>query len=225
MFRAEGVKLVKDILSSGGKLKYIFSTDEHLGMPPNVEQQFIKISASELQKISLLSTPNKVIAVFEIPTEARPAFDAEITLALDEINDPGNLGTIIRLADWFGVKEIICSLNTVDVYNPKVVQSTMGSGARGKVCYGDLKSWMEEAKSKGITLSGTFMNGKSVYSIEKRKRLLVMGNEANGVSPEIETYLDEKITIPSFTADGPESLNVAMATGIIVSQLAGLSLK
>lgn len=225
MFRAEGVKLVKDILSSGGKLKYIFSTDEHLGMPHPVEQQFIKISASELQKFSLLSTPNKVIAIFEIPAEPKPTFESDITLALDEINDPGNLGTIIRLADWFGITEVLCSHTTVDVYNPKVVQSTMGSVARVKVCYGDLKPWINDAKTKGITPSGTFMKGESIYSMPNKKRLLVMGNEANGVSPDVEALLEEKITIPSFSNDGPESLNVAMATGIIVSQLAGLSLK
>lgn len=225
MFRAEGVKLVKDILSSGGKLKYIFSTDDHLGLPPSVEQQFIKISEADLQKVSLLSTPNKVVAIFEIPKESSPTFESELTLALDEINDPGNLGTILRLADWFGIKEIVCSTNTVNVYNPKVVQSTMGSISRVNVYYGDLPAWCAEAKSKGILLAGTFMEGDSVYDLKPCKRLLIMGNEANGVSTEIENLLEEKITIPAFTEEGPESLNVAMAAGIIVSQIAGLSLK
>ncbi|HLV23208.1 MAG TPA: RNA methyltransferase [Moheibacter sp.] len=182
----------------------------------NVE--IIPISESELKKISNQVQPNTALALCEIPVENEIQKDGMI-LALNDIRDPGNLGTIIRLADWFGIRQIICSNETVDLYNPKVIQSTMGSFTRVQVNYLDLNEFF---KNYPHPVLGTFMNGKNIYKTDfPENGIILLGNEANGVSFELQDFVTEKITIPQLgISRETESLNVAMATGIILGEIA-----
>ena len=174
------------------------------------------IYEQELKKISALSTPNSCLAVFKIPSENKIT-SSGLILALDDIRDPGNLGTILRLCDWFGIKQIICSKETVDIYNPKVVQATMGSIARVNVNYVDLKTFITEAN---IPVFGTFMDGENIYQSNlPQSGIIIMGNEANGISSEIEKIVTSRLTIPRYgELQKTESLNVATATAIILSE-------
>jgi TrmH family RNA methyltransferase len=227
MFRAEGVKLVKDILTSGIKPNYIFTTDPSLDfsgrefseVPSSI---IIPMDSATAKKCSLLSTPSTVIAIFDQPEFESRDLSGDLCLALDGISDPGNLGTIIRLADWFGIDTVYASPETVDVYNPKVVQSTMGSLARVSVEYTDLAELSAKAIESGYHISGTFMEGESIYEAAPAKRLLIMGSEAHGISSELQGSVTEKLTIPRFSEPGPESLNVAVATSILISKLSTL---
>jgi len=174
------------------------------------------ISESELKKISALSTPNNCLAVFKIPA-SMPILDKGLILALDDIRDPGNLGTILRLCDWFGISQVVCSEQTVDLYNPKVVQATMGSISRVNVRYVNLKSFLQNSS---LPIFGTFMDGSNVYmEILPKEAIIIMGNEANGISPEVENTIKNRLTIPRFgDLQLTESLNVASATAIILSE-------
>ena len=176
----------------------------------------ISITESELKKITALATPNTCLAVFKIPNE-KMILETGLILALDAIRDPGNLGTILRLCDWFGIDQLICSKETVDIYNPKVVQATMGSIARVNVSYIDLGSFISQSQ---LPVFGTFMDGTNIYKTDlPQEGIIIMGNEANGISPEIEKLVKNKLTIPRFgTLQKTESLNVATATAIILSE-------
>ncbi len=222
LFVVEGEKSVRDLLQSGLKPEHIF-LQEGFSAGFEFTEQITEISAPEMKKISFLSTPSKVLALFEIPEYSlEDSLLNNLVLILDEVQDPGNLGTIIRVADWFGLRDIVCSTGTVDVYNPKTVQATMGSIARVKLHYTDLPEYLQKAKNRGFNIYGSFMNGSSIYQTSfAGKKLLVMGNEGNGISPEIAQLVDEQISIPKFFQgnEGPESLNVAMATGIILSEI------
>ncbi len=213
MFIAEGHKVIIEFLKSNFDAVYLFTT-----LPSLYHQFDIKtelISDAELQKISFLSTPNTSVAVFKIP-DNKVLNLSGATLVLDGISDPGNMGTIIRLCDWFNISNIVCSKETSDIYNPKVIQSTMGSLARVNVHYTLLKEFISEAK---CPVYGTFMVGKSIYKTSLNPNsIIVMGNEANGISPEIEALISDKITIPQFGNQTTESLNVATATAIILSE-------
>jgi TrmH family RNA methyltransferase len=169
----------------------------------------------ELEKISLLTTPNNVLGVFKKKINAEAInINGKITLVLDTIQDPGNLGTIIRTADWFGVENIVCSLACADMYNPKVVQSTMGSLARVNIFYTDINVWL--GKNKAIKKYAAALNGKNISSLKGVKEgIIIIGNEGKGISPEILNAVDEKITIPKIGE--AESLNAAVATGIILA--------
>ena len=169
-----------------------------------------------MKRISALSSASPCLAVFRIPKDVKQSTDGLI-VALDDIRDPGNLGTIIRLCDWFGVRQLLCSMETVDVYNPKVIQSTMGSIKRVNVSYVDLNQYIAETQ---LPVFGTFMNGKNVYH-EKlpQNAVLVLGNEANGISATLEKIIENRISIPRFGAiQETESLNVATATAIFLSE-------
>ena len=174
------------------------------------------ISESELKKISALTTPNNCLAVFKIPA-SMPIEEKGLILALDDIRDPGNLGTILRLCDWFGIFQVICSEQTVDLFNPKVVQATMGSISRVNVSYVNLKSFIQNSS---LPIFGTFMDGSNVYKENLPKEaIVIMGNEANGISQEIENSIKNRIAIPRFgNLKLTESLNVAAATAIILSE-------
>lgn len=214
MFFAEGVKVVPELVKSSLKLVHIYTTEElDFGVSENLVTM---ITEAELKKISALTTPNHCLAVFEMPEEQVLA-DNGLILVLDDIRDPGNLGTIIRLCDWFGIESLVCSLNTVDVYNPKVVQATMGSITRVGIHYLDLPHYLQKTS---LPVYGTFMEGTNVYQ-EKlpQNAILIMGNEANGISFEVEKRVTHKITIPRFGAlQQTESLNVATATSIVLSE-------
>lgn len=214
LFIAEGVKVIQELLDSSFELEHLYLTAD-LFTEINSEKKTI-ISFDDLKKISALTTPNNCLAVFKIPAE-KPIIESGLIVALDDIRDPGNLGTILRLCDWFGVKQVVCSLQTVDIYNPKVIQATMGSIARIQVHYIDLKPFIQNAK---MPVFGTFMDGKSIYT-EKlpNEGIVVMGNEANGISKEIEDQITNRLTVPRFgDLQLTESLNVATATAIVLSE-------
>ena len=214
LFFAEGIKTVNEFIKSGFTVKTLFATEQY---PNNYNVDRIQIiSQEELTKISNLKTPNQVLCVFEIPEEGSLKRNG-FTLVLDEINDPGNLGTIIRLCDWFGADQLVCSKNTVDCYNSKTVQASMGSLARADIVYTDLEVFLKEDKRD---IYGSFMQGENVYQVELTSdAILIMGNEANGISESIEDLITKKITIPQFgKLRETESLNVAMATAILLSE-------
>ena len=215
LFVAEGIKVVKELLDSELEVYQIYCTDETLNFNNSSLSVFI-ITEDELRKISTLKTPNKVLALFKIP-EKKEVNHSDFVLALDGVNDPGNLGTIIRLCDWFGVTKLVCSLNTVDCYNPKVVQATMGSLTRVNVVYTDLPDYIENVDVPVYTAD---MDGTNVYeSALPDKAVLVMGNEANGISAEVNAKVSHKLTIPRFgEIQQTESLNVATATAILLSE-------
>ena len=212
LFVVEGVKAITELLQSNLKLNKLYTTVSF-----NIDaKDEVFISETDLKRISFLTTPNKALAIFEIP-QAKPIGNSGLIIALDAIRDPGNLGTIIRLCDWFGVQELICSKETVDCYNPKVIQATMGSITRVNINYIDLALFLKSSK---LNVFGAFMEGSNVYNIELPKNgILVMGNEANGVSKEVEEIISQKISIPRFgNLQSTESLNVATATAILLSE-------
>ena len=222
-FIAEGPKVVAELLaSSNARCRTIcaekdwIAQNEHLLEKVPAGQVF-EIDNHWLERISLLKTPNQVVAVFEkFPLLAKPVLQNKLSLMLDDIQDPGNLGTIIRNADWFGIENIICSKSCADCYNPKVVQSTMGSLARVSVYYEDLISFINEYHS--IPVYGAALSGKSVYELEEIKEgIFLFGNESKGIHDEILNLCKFRITIPRF--GNAESLNAAVANGIILAQL------
>ena len=214
LFIAEGVKVVEELLNSTLIIETLFCVDDY--ETDLSEDKIVRINNIELKKISNLKSPNKVLGLFRIPDE-KPLNNKGLIIALDAINDPGNLGTIIRLCDWFGVDELICTKDTVDCYNQKVVQASMGSLTRISIHYVDLKTYLTG------TILPTFiadMNGENVYkSTLPKEGVLIMGNEANGVSNEVKKLIENKISIPRFgDVQETESLNVATATAILLSE-------
>ena len=214
LFIAEGVKGINELLQSNFELEHLYVTIDEFKSVSTTQKTVI--SDADLKKISALTTPNTCLAVFKIPKAV--AYEQNgLILALDDVRDPGNLGTIIRLCDWFGIKTLFCSEESVDVYNPKVVQATMGSISRVNVVYGNLEQFLTAAK---LPIFGTFMDGSIIYK-EKlpTEGIIVMGNEANGISKPIENLVSKRITIPRFgDLQATESLNVATATAIILSE-------
>ena len=214
LFFAEGVKVVQELLHSNFELQELFTTKQDFLSVS--KDKLHAISEAELKKISALATPNSCLAVFKIP-KAKEMKESGLILALDDVRDPGNLGTIIRLCDWFGIETLFCSEETVDIYNPKVVQATMGSISRVNVVYGDLENFLVKTK---LTVFGTFMDGKNIYQESlPNDGVIVMGNEANGISEAVEKLVTDRIAIPRFgDLQITESLNVATATAIILSE-------
>ncbi|TPD68273.1 TrmH family RNA methyltransferase [Flavobacterium microcysteis] len=214
LFFAEGKKVIQELIHSNFFLENLFTTTA--SFPEVNPKKILPISESELKKISALTTPNDCLAVFRMP-ESKSISETGLIVALDDIRDPGNLGTIIRLCDWFGISELVCSEETVDIYNPKVVQATMGSIARVNVTYVNLEKFIAETT---LPVFGTFMDGDNIYKSELPKEgVIVMGNEANGISSQIEKAVNHRIAIPRFgNLQQTESLNVATATAIILSE-------
>ncbi|MCL9809343.1 TrmH family RNA methyltransferase [Flavobacterium luminosum] len=214
LFIAEGVKVIEELLHSSLELEQLFVTHPMFSEIP--EHKKSVVTTAELNKISALTTANDCLALFKIPQD-KEVNDSGLVVALDDIRDPGNLGTIIRLCDWFGIQQIVCSEQTVDVYNPKVVQATMGSIARVNVTYVDLERYLKKVSK---TVFGTFMEGENIYKQAlPQEGIIVLGNEANGISEKIENLVTQKISIPRFgDLQQTESLNVAMATAIVLSE-------
>ncbi len=213
-FIAEGEKLVDEIRNSSLRIRRILQTK-----PIFAEGELI--SEKEMERISQLKSANSVLAVVELPKHklalANPT--KNLVLCLDRIQNPGNLGTIIRLADWFGISDIVCSEDTADCFNPKVVQATMGAILRVRVHYTNLASWL--ASHKDARIYGTFLEGENIYNAELEKAgVIVMGNEGQGISAEVAKCVSHKLLIPPYPADrcGSESLNVAVATAVICSE-------
>ena len=214
LFLAEGIKVVEEFIESNFKPHLILCTSDYSN---NLSiNNLLVISDKELKSISEFSTPNQIIAVFKIPKTDELKTEG-FNLVLDDLNDPGNFGTIIRLCDWFGIEQIVCSPNTVDCYNPKVVQSSMGSLSRVSVVYTDIQSFLRKDTRP---VYGALLDGENVYKKKLiKKAVLVLGNEANGISNAIEKLITSKLTIPQFgETKRTESLNVAMATAILLSE-------
>ncbi len=217
LFLVEGNKTIVELLNSEYKIKQIFSTDPlGLGHSAFPETLITEIRPTELQKISFLKHPKDSVALVEL--NEQPVLSAEpFNLVLDGVQDPGNLGTIMRLADWFGIPQLICSEDTVDCFNPKVVQASMGSFTRVKVLYLDLPRFLRESPNVAV---GTDMQGENLYKFEFPSKVnLILGNEGRGIREETQAELERTLTIPQFgTGPRTESLNVSMATGIILGQ-------
>jgi len=215
LFVVEGIKTINEFLNSDYTAEFIYTTKLFKNTSENI--QFL-VTEKELQKISFLKNNHAAVGVFKIKQPLQ-INNTALVVALDNVRDPGNLGTIIRLCDWFGVTQLICNTETVDCYNPKVVQATMGSLTRVQVNYTPLRSYLSELQNTPIY--GAFMDGENIYTHTtiQNKGVLVLGNEANGISAEIEEYITQRISIPQFgNIKATESLNVAMATSILLSE-------
>lgn len=228
LFVAEGNKLVGDNLNAL-QCQMLFATSEWYAANPSIlsllpPSQLYQVSPSEMERLSLQPSPQEVLGVFTIPHYILPSLEevqGELSLVLDTIQDPGNLGTIIRLCDWFGIRHIFCSPETADCFAPKVVQATMGAIARVQVHYLSLESFLAQAKEQGMPIYGTYLEGENLYQTALSTHgLLIMGNEGRGISPAIAPFVSHKLNIPSHPAGQAtsESLNVGIATAIAVAE-------
>ena len=221
VFVAEGHKLVDDLLGHFS-CRLILATPDWLTKHTEViADEIVEVSQDELSRVSSLKTPQDVLALFEQPnyTVDIHVVSDSLCLALDDAQDPGNLGTIIRLADWFGIEHIFCSFGTVDVYNPKTIQATMGALARVKIHYCHLPSLL--ASLGELPIYGTFLDGENIYAETLSPHgLIIMGNEGNGISPEVASCVNKRLLIPNYPPqrETSESLNVATATAIICAE-------
>ncbi len=213
-FIAEGVKLVDEMIAAGYPIKGIYALDSWDAPGTSIEVN--RVEAFELEKMSLLQTPNQVVAVAKMPSKTDAInLTGKLTIVLDGIQDPGNLGTIIRIADWFGVQQIVASEDTVDVYNPKVIQATMGSFMRVSVAYKNIADWLPTVK---LPIFGALLEGENIFTTKlPAQGLLVIGSEAKGIREDSIDFITHPVTIPKI--GGAESLNAGVATGIIVAQL------
>ena len=219
LFLAQGVKIINDLIGSGLECVYLFSTKNNYIFE---SQEVIEISEIELRKISDQKTPQGCLAVFKIPKYEIDFANIknELSLALDDVQDPGNVGTIIRVAEWFGIANIYCSQGCADIFAPKTVQATAGALSRVKIHRVDLFDFLS-VNANNTTIYGTFLDGENIYtSMLYQKGIVVMGNEGNGISEKIKSLITNRITIPSFSRkeQSPESLNVAVATAIVCSE-------
>ena len=215
LFVVEGLKTVREIIDSEIKPYGILVDQKNLEIISGVQTSYV--SPSTLKQMSSQSSPSGILGVFHMPERREPKIENWVIM-LDAVRDPGNLGTIIRLCDWFDFKHVICSKDTVDCFNPKVLQATMGSVARVNVHYIDLVDFLE--KNSSVPIIGSFMDGNPVYKEDfPEKGILVMGNEANGISAEIKAKVTTSIGIPQFGKATTESLNVASATAILLNEI------
>lgn len=228
-FLAEGSKLILEIIESPYKVIAVYALADWLKSNENIllskKVPFLEISEGEMERITALSSPSPALAIAEIPaTPILPvAAINDLVLVLDDIKDQGNLGTIIRIADWFGIETVICSENTVDLYNPKVIQATMGSVTRVRVAYFNLREFLS-SMDPAIKIYGTFPEGENIYSIPlDPKGIILIGSESTGISPEVAYKVTDKISIPSYSPatgrkDHAESLNASIAAAIVCSE-------
>lgn len=223
LFVAEGNKLVTDMLPAF-ECELLLAKPSWMATQGDIPaRELLEVDDVDLRKASFLKTPQDVLAVFKFPqwklNDARPT--SSLVLVLDGIQDPGNLGTIVRLADWFGIEHLICSPDTADVFGPKAVQATMGALAHVQVHYTPLESYLQEQSERNIPIFGTFLDGDDLYTKNLSPNgLLVMGNEGNGIRPETEQLISQKLYIPSYPPerDTSESLNVAIATAVVCAE-------
>lgn len=214
LFVAEGRKVVNEMLSANFPYEHIYSTED--SFLENEQTNITLIDERELAKSSFLKTPDRALAIAKLPSSDFNGFTQKVNLYLDGIRDPGNLGTIIRLADWYGLKEIYCSQDCVDAFNPKAVQASMGSIFRISVCYVD-ETQIGENLSQNMAIYGAVMNGSNIHEISiKTPCILMIGNESNGIRSFGEGLLNERISIPKY--GNAESLNAALATGILLDK-------
>jgi RNA methyltransferase, TrmH family len=222
-FLVEGIKTVKELLKANSfKVHELFATSDFIDENKNELSKAgiaaVEVSERELEQISTLATPNKVLAICRYKEAAAVVYDfnACFSLYLDDIRDPGNLGTILRIADWYGMETIFCSPSSCDIYNPKVIQSTMGAFLRVNLVYAQLEKVITENKIARVY--GAVLDGKNIYTEKLENGLVIVGNEANGIGNENRKLITHPVTIPAHTQGGSESLNAAIATGIISSE-------
>ncbi len=213
LFIVEGPKIIAELLKSNYVIKKIYATVNWIA-ENTLLHDVVEVSEAELQKISNLQTAHQVLAIVEKPT-MKKNLESKVIIALDGIQDPGNFGTIIRIADWFGIEQIVCSEDCVELYNPKVLQSTMGSFIRTEVDYVDLKTWFSSNK---LPVYGALLNGKNIKEITTiDKGVIVIGNESKGIRENILPFIQHAISIKR--VGQAESLNASVATGIILSHI------
>lgn len=223
LFVAEGKRLVDELIQSDLEIIKGYFTSSWISTMTSNGVNFQEISTQEMEKISNLTTPTEVLVVVRIPTYtfSLKQIMTDLVLILDRIQDPGNLGSILRIANWFGIKHVICSNDTVDAFSPKVVQSSMGAIAKVQVFYRDIESVIKMLNEEGISTYGTFLDGENIFhSNLTQNGAIVLGNEGNGISNTIERLIQNRITIPSYPEwNSPvESLNVAMATAVVCAE-------
>ena len=227
LFVIEGDKLVREFLSAGIQVKFLMAKPEfinslhenHKGFAENIEP----VSYEELKQISTLKSPHNALAIVSMPEHEidLPEIVKHLSVALDCVQDPGNMGTIIRAAGWFGIKNVFCSTDCVDVYNPKVVQASMGALLHVNIFYYDLEKLFTYAVEKNVSIFGTMLEGNSIYDHKSdNKGIILLGNESKGISDELIPFITEKIRIPKFSKarEGIDSLNVGMAAAIVFSE-------
>jgi rRNA methylases len=227
LFVIEGDKLVKEFLTAKVPIKMLFAKPEFLnGLPPELTSSvnvIEDINYDELRQISTLKTPHNALAVVHMPEHEMILSEIikQICVALDFVQDPGNMGTIIRAAGWFGIKNIVCSPDCVDIYNPKVIQASMGALLQVNVFYSDLKKLFTSAVQNDIPVFGTMLEGESIYDHKSENQgIILLGNESKGISKELNPFITKKIRIPKFSksGEGIDSLNVGMAASIVFSE-------
>ena len=212
-FVVEGEKSIREVLNSRYEIVDLYATDRW--NPSDYKGKIIRISDSQLSRISTLKNPNKVLAIVKSIIIEESLVDG-VTLVLDQVKDPGNLGTIIRLCDWFGVQQIVCSKDTVDLYNPKVIQASMGSIFRIKISYTDLPNYLRKVEGP---IYGAFMYGSNVKNVSFPDNIhLVLGNESNGISKQVDFFITNKVAVKNIGLSA-ESLNVAIAAGILLHEI------
>lgn len=226
-FVVEGEKMFHELIQSSFEAEAVYALEQWAGslsseIRQSLGNKLILISEKELERISSLKQPNKVLAVVNMPRlQVSEITFNDVILAFEDISDPGNLGSIIRIADWFGIRQIVCSTHSVDCYNPKTIQATMGSVFRVKVFYTDLKEWIQQHQSQA-TFYATHLSGKSVYTVSKKiPAVLLFGNESRGVSDELNNLIQNTVSIPSFhqaDENSAESLNIAMSAAIFCNE-------
>ena len=220
LFKAEGLKTVEETIHAF-RLRYLFVIKQEIEAVkkrfPQAADMIIGCARADMERMTALTTPREVIAVYEIPEDDTPLLTDGLILALDDIRDPGNLGTIIRTAGWMGIRQIICSRETADVYNPKVVQSTMGAIARVRVSYQDLPETLVQLEKP---IYGTFLDGEDLYTTPlPESAVIVIGNEGHGISRRVEAAVTHRITIPPFNTETKgESLNASVAAAITMAE-------
>jgi TrmH family RNA methyltransferase len=219
LFIVEGPKAVDEFLNSDFEIEAVFGTRQWIEFAPQILDSAEMISENELHSISAQKHPNQVLAVVKMHEPTTPPSEiTDLCLVLDTIQDPGNMGTIIRIADWFGIKHIVCSKETADIYNPKVVQSTMGSISRVQVSYTDLVKYLGKLNGS-VPVYGTLLSGENFYETKlESKGLIIIGNESKGISDDVAFFINQGIKIPAYGNSETESLNAAVATGIVVAE-------
>lgn len=223
LFVAEGPKVVTDLMAVNSPVRVIATAEWFASAGLSPSEQDAVVTDDELRKVSFLQHPQQVMALFPLPSlpdPRSPLPENSLAVALDGVQDPGNLGTIIRIADWFGIDALYCSHDTADAYNPKVVQATMGSLARVHILYVDLPEWLA-ALPTDVPVYGTFLDGINLYEQELTScSVIVMGNEGKGISPEVARHINRRLLIPNFPPgrETADSLNVAIATAITCAE-------
>lgn len=224
LYLAEGEKIISELIQNKSAIKHVFASENWIKENQKKTKgiNIIEVTAGELKKISQLTTPNEVLAVVEIPKYKLSVSDItqKLSIVLDDIRDPGNLGTIIRIADWFAIENIICSPQTVDCYNSKVVQAAMGSLLRTKIHYLPLENFLSECKKNKLPVYGALLEGENMYNKKlSSEGIIIIGNESKGISEKVLSFVSHKIAIPGYNKNvGAESLNAAIATAVICAE-------